>query len=292
MRNLALIVLNYCAYGDCVACVDRLLSFRKDYHIIIVDNHSPDTSFEKLKERYDGTGVDVLQTSANLGYSAGNNFGILFAIDRYQADTVGIVNPDILIPEGSVISVMTEKLYSDPSYALIGGCVIDAEGNYDPSASAWDIPSRSELWKGHCLPGRKKRKKAFMCPVIAPKIAQVDCVAGCFFLAKVSCLKEMDFLDENTFLYNEENILGIKCKQKGYREVLALDQFYVHNHRSGKKSDEKFLQKIHATRHSYRSRQYLCKKYYRSRGLMMLWLTERINRVYLALAFIKNKIFR
>ena len=289
MHNVALIILNYCSFNDCVTCVDQLLLFESGSHIIIVDNQSPDSSYERLKEKYNAASVDVLQTTENRGYSAGNNFGIQFAVEKYHVDTVGVLNPDVFIPDADLIPGLLTKLYSDDSYAIIGACVINASGVYDPNASAWNIPSRRELWRGHCLVKRKKVSPKWS--IVAPKLAQVECVAGCFFLAKVAHLSKIGYLDENTFLYNEENILGIKCKQEGFKEVLALDQFYYHNHRKKKELKVSFRKKVQATKNSYLSRRYMCKTYYQSRGLFKLWLAERINRIYLAGAYFKNKLF-
>lgn len=127
--------------------------------------------------------------------------------------------------------------------------------------------------------------------MIGEGLARVECVAGCFFLAKVSCLDAVGFLDENVFLYNEENILGIRCRQNGFMEVLATDLFYRHNHAKIRR-DLSFREKIRATHFSYQSRKYLCKTYYRSKGLLMIWLVERLNKIWLAFAYIKHNILK
>lgn len=290
MKNLALIILNYRSYEDTVSCVDQLLSFNKDFHIIVVDNKSPDDSYEKLVCKYsDNNSIDLILAEENKGYSAGNNLGMKYAIEKYGVDTVGILNPDVIIPEVEVLNVMLERLYSDDSFAVIGGSTITVGEQYNPNTSAWDIPTVKELFKGHSL--KKKRASVRIRTLAAPKLAQVDCVVGCFFLAKVKCMQEVGFFDENVFLYNEENILGIKLKRKGYKEVLALDQFYYHNHRKHDNSKINFKQKIKSTHNSYLSRKYLCKTYYNSQGLFRLRMAELYNKIYLALAYIKFKIF-
>lgn len=289
MGDLALIILNYNSYADCKTCVDRLLSFGGKMHIIVVDNCSLDGSFALLRQEYCGRDVDVLQTQSNRGYSAGNNAGIRYAIDTYGAETVGILNPDVLLPDENFLRTLVGRLYSDERFAVIGASVLDADGDYDPGKSAWDIPTARELWREHCLFVRKKRHSGW--DMIGEGLARVECVAGCFFLAKVSCLDAVGFLDENVFLYNEENILGIRCRQNGFMEVLATDLFYRHNHAKIRR-DLSFREKIRATHFSYQSRKYLCKTYYRSKGLLMIWLVERLNKIWLAFAYIKHNILK
>lgn len=290
MEKLALIILNYNSIEDCITCVEQLKSFKGKFHIVIVDNNSPDGSFKNLREKYGAeTYIDVIQTGSNRGYSSGNNYGIKYAIDKYHVDTVGILNPDVLIPEIDILKCLMERLYADESYALIGGMPIDINKNYNPNRAGWKIPTAIEIIKNHCLGLNNKRYTATVdLKMETPKLAQVDCVAGCFFLAKVSHMEKLGFLDENVFLYNEENILGIKCRLNGYKEVIALDQFYFHNHKYNKKKKVSFKEKIQATQSSYLSSRYLLQKYYSKKMLPILWWVERYNRLFLTGAYLKN----
>lgn len=289
MENLAIIVLNYNSVSDSIKCVNQLLSFQETFHIVLVDNNSKDDSYEILKSKYSQEFfVDVIETGTNKGYSAGNNAGIHFAENQYHVDTVAILNPDVFIPNVQVIKIMLEKLYLDDSYAVVGGVTLDSNGNFNPHLSCWDIPTNKHLIIDHSLfyksnSQNKNRKK------ISKNLVQVDCVAGCFFMAKVIALKMIGYLDENVFMYNEENLLGIRCKKYGYKEIMVTDQYYFHNH---KKSTKKlsFYEKIKVTEKSYQSRKYMCKTYYPKRLLFPLWCIEMINRLYLAGCYLYGKI--
>ena len=290
MDKLALIILNYNSFNDCIICIDQLLSFKQKFHIIIVDNASSDDSYNKLKKRYMNTKfVDIIQTGFNRGYSAGNNYGIKYAMRKYEIDTVGILNPDVFIPNAELLEVLLTKLYMDTNFAVIGGLAIDIDGNYNPSNSAWDIPSQKNVILDHLIFSKRCTRETKM-HIISSKLVQVECVAGCFFLAKVLLLQKMDFFDENVFLYNEENILGIKCKRYGYKEVVAIDQFYYHNHRHVNNKTVTFKGKFFSTRNGYLSRKYLCSTYYSKKMLPFLWMTEMLNRIYLVGCYLKNKL--
>lgn len=66
LSDLSLVVLNYNCEADTLYCVEKLLSFGSDFHIIVVDNQSPDGSYDRLKAQLGGRPcVDVLQSERN-----------------------------------------------------------------------------------------------------------------------------------------------------------------------------------------------------------------------------------
>ena len=288
LDDLALIILNYNSFLDTVSCVDKLMNFEMGYHIIIVDNCSTDESFRVIYERYNNyNNIDVIETSFNGGYSYGNNYGIRYAINKYKVNYVAILNPDVIIDNPDLLDKILDRLKNKPDIALMGASLINANNEYSSNFSGWNIPTPIDLIVDHML-ALKRRNKLSTYNLIEENLASIDCVVGCFFVARVTALEEVDFFDENVFLYNEENILGIKLKKAGYKEAVLLDMFYKHNHKKNKK-ETSFIKKITATKYSYESTKYLCKKYYSSVLLPMLFLAEMFNRIYLAIAYIKNR---
>ena len=57
---------------------------------------------------------------------------------------------------------------------------------------------------------------------------KVDCIAGSFFIAKYDSLKKVDFLDENTFLFYEEDILGARLKKIGLEIHILNNLKFMH----------------------------------------------------------------
>lgn len=285
LENISLIILNYNSYKDTCICVDQLISFGAQLHIIIVDNLSSDGSYDKLKRRYQNINIDVILSNKNGGYSAGNNIGMKFAIEKYKSEFIGILNPDVLIPDISVIKKIMDALISNKKYVVAGGMIIDKEGSILPNKSAWNIPSKKNIVLNHFILSKRNKKSPYN--MVSNNIAEVDCVAGCFFLAKSDFMKKIGFLDEGVFLYNEENLLGIKVKREGFCEIVVTDQYYYHNHHKINNTNMNFKKKVNATHKSYLSRQYLCKKYYPKVLLFFLLIIEMINKLYLSLCYLK-----
>jgi GT2 family glycosyltransferase len=291
MYDLALIILNYNSGDDTIKCVEQLKKLKGDFYIIIVDNMSTDGSLELIENRFKGDFiVDIVCSPQNKGYSAGNNVGIKFAINKYKVSTVGILNPDVIISELQVINKMKSSLWENDKYAICGSSVLDSDNKYNPNFSSWNIPSRKDLILNYFLKNRRRYKKSVSFYVINNNYTLVDCVAGCFFLAKVKILQEINFLDEHIFLYNEENVLGWKLKQLGYKEILVLDQFYVHNHKKNQQHNMSLKKKITMTSNGYKSRKYLCNLMYGRKLIPLLALIEGFNKVILLCAYIKWRI--
>ncbi len=288
---MGLTVLNYNSMDDTVTCVDRLLSFDRGYHIVIVDNCSTDDSYDVLSDRYGAQEhVDVIRSDHNGGYGYGNNFGMKYAINKYHVETVGILNPDVLIPDSGVFDIMIDALYSDLSFGIAGGVIIDNDGNKLLNRSGWNIQTSAQIIRDHFLI-YDRFKKAPAMPELAPDIVQTDCVAGCFFLARVSCMQDIGFFDEEMFMYQEESVVGIKCREHGYKEVIALDAHYFHNHHVRDNADMTFRDKILATKEDYDSLSYICRKYYTSALVPLLAIVEFFNRIYLAGCYVKYRLF-
>lgn len=277
MKTMALIVLNYNDSNDTVNCVNQLLSFEMDLKIVIVDNCSDDNSYAVLKREFQGvSNIDLIRTPWNGGYSRGNNLGIKYALNKYAINIIGIVNPDVILPCKEILINLADRLFSNEKFAVIGASAIDGEGKFNPNYSAWNLPNPKELIWNQCILS-KRYKKETTYKMVEAGLARVDCVAGCFLLAKAAILKEIGFFDENVFLYNEENILGFKIKQAGYQEVLAIDQFYYHNHKTRQDSNITLMKKLQTGGQSFKSRCYLCKTYYSKRYLPALYAVELIN---------------
>ena len=67
-----LLILNYVDYETTQELVNRIKSYKSIAHICIVDNASPNESFEQLQNNCCDK-IDVIQTPKNGGYGYGNN---------------------------------------------------------------------------------------------------------------------------------------------------------------------------------------------------------------------------
>lgn len=278
--DIAFIVLNYNCSHLTIKCVNQLISFKKDYHVVIVDNNSPDQSYDVLKEYYCDSDVDVINSGMNKGYGAGNNCGIQFAVQKYDIKYFAVINPDVIIPNSTVFETLVKTIRDNPAYAVVGGSVIEGNKRHNPASSAWAIPSKSDFILSRSLFFKNKTSCAISWMCDDAKTAEVDCIAGCFFLGAVEAFRKISFFDEDIFMYNEEILLGYRLKQFGYKEVLCLDQFYYHNHE--KRPAPTIHNYLPARKRRFHSDVILYKKIYSGwLGLSIMYLLETVNRIVL-----------
>ena len=289
MRRIAIVVLNYNKYEDTINCVTQLLATQQNIYIVVVDNASTNESFNILSAKFGGIdGVSVIKNSKNAGYAAGNNFGFRYAIEKYpEIEYVGIMNPDTVVSEPDIFEGLMDKASKFDDVAVISPVLL-SHGIYDIYHSYWDIPSYSEMLKGGFLYyGKITQSRLKMLP---EKCAYVDVVHGSMFIIKIEALKRVDFLDEATFMYGEENILAIKLKNAGYKEMIDLEHFYQHNHPPRSKAPS-LKAKLFIPNEALKSREYTCRKYY-NRKAYMLKVFKVVNDIILTAAYVKGLVVK
>lgn len=231
MKNMALIILNYNDAANVICLLNKVVSYQSITHIIVVDNASTDNSCCDL-QRYatDYDKIVVLKSDKNLGYARGNNLGMRYAVTECQAEFLVIANPDVQFEETTLtvlteiieggaddIGLVTARMISGKSY---GGC------------GAWKQPSFGKLVFNNLLLLKKVfgDSTKYSTVEMSDQICQVDVVAGSFFVCKSSVMQDVDFFDEQTFLYGEENILAYKLKEKNFQNLLCNQVSYMHEH--------------------------------------------------------------
>lgn len=279
MEQLAIIVLNYNDFLETQNCINKMLELKVKERIIIVDNKSNNDSFTILKNRYGNiVNIDVVQSKENRGYSYGNNFGMKYAIQKYPSiKYFCIMNPDVMIIKEDVFSHLIQKLEKNNNIAAISPIML-LNGKYNFDGMCWDIPTEKTIYYNHILFRKNKKRKESLI-VSDDLVAEVGVIPGSFFIIKRNEMEKIDFLDENVFLYNEENILSNKLLKINKRVALSIDDYYVHNH---KKSNYRTLREmLKLNEIGYQSRKYLCQKFYSKRSLKKLKVINIINIIYL-----------
>lgn len=87
----------------------------------------------------------------------------------------------------------------------------------------------------------------------------VDCVPGALLLYDTDKFLEVDGYDEEMFLFGEETTLGFKFKEKGYKSLLILDDYYRHEYSVS--INKSISQKSKQLEILYHSRLLFMKKY-------------------------------
>ena len=241
-KNLAISILNYITWEKTIECVNSILdNYLEDILIDVVDNHSPNESFEQLrktfqKEKY--RNVVLLQTEYNGGFSKGNNFGLRY-LEKENIDYCIVTNNDVIFRKNS-IEELFNPLYDDDNILMATPKILDAEGGI--TLRAFTYKQTIKEW----ICGRPDdRIPAFS----EDSTTKVYSFSGCCMAVNMSNFLSIGYFDENVFLYCEEAIVSEKAHKKGLDIIYNPKSVITHNHGSttGKNSlftDREFLNSL------------------------------------------------
>jgi N-acetylglucosaminyl-diphospho-decaprenol L-rhamnosyltransferase len=212
--TVSVVVVNHDS-GDGLDRFLASLATEDPTEVVVVDNASSDGSAEDLKTDLD---LRILFTGANLGYGRGANRGIATT----QAELVLVSNPDVILRPGA-LAPLAEALRSDPTLAIAGPTILNADGSRYPSARRFPPPVLAVL---HALLGtvapdnpfsRRYRMEDVHDGAPSPCGSEaVDWVSGACFMARRKALEELGGFDESYFMYLEDLDLCWRAHRAGW----------------------------------------------------------------------------
>jgi len=267
---IGLVVVNYNDCKNTINFINSICNYNLIKHIVIVDNCSTDDSFSKIKNICNDK-ISLIKNESNKGYGSGINLGSKFLIEK-GVKTIIVSNTDIIVKSENDLKRLTG--YISDNVVLVGPNVLENGG----INRGWKIPS---VWDD-CLLNipfihRSLRKKLLFYKdnMYESSTTSVEVVSGCFFVISASALKDVEFFDENVFLYYEENIIASKFRKKGYKALIINDVSVIHNHSVTIDNSLNRIKKFKALK---KSQKYF-HKYYNNAGILgmsLLFITEKI----------------
>ena len=224
---ISVIILNYNDGENSIKVAKNALQDVNIDKAIIVDNCSPDGSYEQLK-RYENDNLIVLKSDKNGGFAYGHNFGINYAFRNFDPEIIITINSDVVI-ENSVIDAQIDFLREHKEYGLVS-CAIRERNGEMSKRPCWSYPNLIDMimYCG-CITRKLYTPRN---PIINDcEFMNVDAVRGSFMCFNAKALKLANGFDENTFLYNEENIISRRLKVVGYQVAFLPRYKYLHNHK-------------------------------------------------------------
>jgi hypothetical protein len=231
MKKVALIVLHYRRKDLTEVCLQSLSKLeKKDFsiQIIVVDNLSPEPLGD-LKKKYPQ--VFYLTNNRNLGFAAGNNVGLKFAL-KQKADFFMLLNNDTQIAGDSLAflikavrdqtggGIFAPKIYFAPGYEY-------HQNRYSPSERGrvfwyagglidWDNILTSHRGVDEVDRGQYD------------KLQETDFASGCAFLVKKEVFEKIGLLDERYFLYLEDVEFCQRAARAGFKTIYVPEAKLYH----------------------------------------------------------------
>lgn len=204
-----IIIVNYKGWKDTLECLEtiRRLDYPR-YEIVIVDNASPDGSFEHLRSARPD--VTLLQAGANLGFAGGNNVGIRYALE-HGADFLWLLNNDTYVAPDALtellraftrpsVGITSSKMYyaSEPRKLWFAGA-----GIHWPWGIAYHL-GQDEMDEGQY-----------------DQVREIEAANGASMLVARGVFERIGLFDEGYFLYFEETDLCFRARKAGFTILFA-----------------------------------------------------------------------
>lgn len=225
----AFVILHYITTKDTIECINSInnnvfVGCDDKKYIIIVDNGSPNSSFNDLNNKFkEYENIIFIKSDENLGFAKGNNLGFMYAKNNLKADFIIMANNDTMISQENFLQQIN-ILYKKYNFAVLGPDILTADGiHQNPFLTCkWTINklklTRFKQRIKYCLTllyldklllkkHEIERKK-----VISYDIVGASLHGACLIFSK-NYIDIFDGLCDKTFLYMEEEILQLYLEQ-------------------------------------------------------------------------------
>jgi GT2 family glycosyltransferase len=219
----------------------------ESYHIIIVDNCSPDNSGEQLISKYAGNRhIVVICNESNLGFARGNNVGFRYA-KNMGCKFIVVLNNDTLLLQDNFYKVIKDE-YERSKFAVLGPLIETPYNKLTDNPGRNTVMSKKELHHFIFLvrirllfnylriepvydrllslvQNRSARQGKNTCYKTRCENVQLH---GCCLVFSPQYISRFNGLNENTFLYMEEDILYAEMMIAKMKTVYTPDLRIFH----------------------------------------------------------------
>jgi N-acetylglucosaminyl-diphospho-decaprenol L-rhamnosyltransferase len=224
MARLAIILVTYNSRAELPACLGSLRSAppATPHEIVLVDNASSDGTPDLV--RTDWPGVRLVEPGENLGFAAANNL----AIRQTQGELVLLLNPDTIVPPGS-LDTLVRTIEADDAIAIAGPRIVDGTGrpelSFGPMVSPWGEVRQKILVRAH---ERGIPPVTDVVERLTRASRTVAWVSGACLLARRRDLEAVGLMDERYFMYLEDVDLCAAVRDRGRLVRFVPEATVVH----------------------------------------------------------------
>jgi GT2 family glycosyltransferase len=215
--DLSIITVNYNTREHIEKCVSAVLTAGSamEYEMFIVDNDSGDGSQDYLLSLRENARVRVILNQENVGFARANNQAARLCTGRY----IMLLNPDTEVM-GESLAETVRFMDEESDIGVMGPSIVSPLGTElrvcrKYSLLTYDLLEWMPLLNKVPLISRNYRDGE----IDYRRVSDVDYIQGACMVMRCRALEETGLLDERYFMYNEEEDLCRRMKEKGWRVV-------------------------------------------------------------------------
>lgn len=229
---IVFVVLHYLAEDITEKCVDSIFNnVDGNKRVIIVDNYSPNDSYQRLVKYYiKNNSVDIIKSEYNGGFAYGNNIGYKYAKKNFNPEFIIVMNNDMEIHQKNFMGLIL-KSYNENKFAILGPDIYSVKYKYHQNPQSMKNFTINKLKKKRLLLLIKNKIKAiywvrwkifgrfrvekgatYSDKPYKENIVENVPLHGSFYVFSKKFIDEKDAcFDEGTFMYLESYILAFNA---------------------------------------------------------------------------------
>lgn len=276
---IGFLIINYNDAPTTKKLLDNIKNYSCLDKIVVVDNNSTDSSFSELLP-YQNEKITILRREDGRQFGAGINYGLRY-LESCHVSYTFVSNSDIEIEKESDL----QKIIMYRKQGSILAPVIREHTGFN---RGWKVPSNGLLLL-QSLPFIYRKfmdYNRYSDDYYSKDLLPVEVVSFCFFFVNIRDIRKVGYLDENIFLYFEENVMSCKLQKKGI--YLCNEIMVFHNHSV---TINKNLNRVNKYRTLSESKRYFAKKYNHAGILIQssFWMIEKLTLLVLHFSRILHK---
>ncbi len=216
--NVTAVIVNWNRKDDLITLLNSVSRLVYDsLRVIVIDNASTDDSVAAIKTH--PLNVILIENPVNLGGTGGFNTGVRYALENLEQEYIWLLDNDATVASGA-LSSLVKTMEKDASIGVAGSKILNS---HDPAHIVetgahidWRTASVVPVNRNVANPGND------------PGLFDVEYVAICSALFRVSALQQVGIMDERYFLLWDDMDWGASFSQAGYR-VVAVNHSVIYH---------------------------------------------------------------
>lgn len=224
MKFIRIVILNYNSSQYTLDIIKNLeTQSYTNYEIVVVDNASKEIERQLLKDHLPAS-VLCIYADTNSGYSSGNNLGMRLKTAA-EPDYFFVLNNDVIIEDDALLEKLVASFNWDSSKKIMAISplvnTLSTKLPLEKQIQVRRVLPTFQLFFVCCTIFKLFTKKSFAKYVYKQEMPYVnkcltcDSINGAAFIVAADFMKKNNYLDEGTFLFFEEVILGRQILDAG-----------------------------------------------------------------------------
>lgn len=224
MKFIRIVILNYNSSQYTIDIIKNLeTQSYKNYEIVVVDNDSKESEKKLLKDNLPKS-ILCIYADKNSGYSSGNNLGMRIKT-AVEPDYFFVLNNDVIIEDDFLLEKLIVSFHwvSPKKIIAISPLVntLSTKLPLEKQIQVRRVLPTFKLFFVCCTIFKLVTKKSFAQYVYKHEMPYInnylacDSINGAAFIVEADFMKSNNYLDEGTFLFFEEVILGRQILDAG-----------------------------------------------------------------------------